>query len=243
MENNKTREVKIFPRDINTNQKKSEPGGSVIEPGGSLLKKNEFTMILIAALVVTALVFFFFFRGSSKPQAVEQAPEPVPTNETDQVVQGFEDRISALEVSLAKLASSSIQNKKQVPSRAVSALDARITRIEKEVNLTLATLVERVDKFEGRLNKLAVVASTPPVKSGVKPKVRAKKPAVAAQTPSAPEKKVEQPKKTGQFHTVQKGETLWSISQKYKTTVAAICKLNNLTPEDQIYSGSKLLVK
>ncbi|KZE64207.1 hypothetical protein AWM68_13980 [Fictibacillus phosphorivorans] len=32
----------------------------------------------------------------------------------------------------------------------------------------------------------------------------------------------------GKVHKVQKGETLWSISKKYKTTVAAIQKLNNL---------------
>lgn len=232
---------KIFSRDNNTNQKKNEPGVSAIGPGGSLLKKNEFTMILVAALVVTALVFFFFFRGSSKPQAVEQ--EPVSANGTEQVAPGFEARISALEISLAKLASSSVQNENRVSSRAVSDLDARITRIETAVNLKLAPLIERVDKLEGRLNKLAVVASTPP------PKPAVKKTAVPAPTPApgkkvqVKKKKIEKSKQTGQFHTVQKGETLWSISQKYKTTVAAIRKLNNLTPEDNIYPGSNLLVK
>ena len=50
-------------------------------------------------------------------------------------------------------------------------------------------------------------------------------------------------KKTNQFHTVQKGETLWSISQKHKTSVEAIRKLNNLTPEDKIHPGSNLLVR
>lgn len=72
LENNKTREVKIFPRDINTNQKKSEPGVSFKEPGGSLLKKNEFTMILIAALVVTALVFFFFSGDHPSPRLLNR---------------------------------------------------------------------------------------------------------------------------------------------------------------------------
>ena len=60
--------------------------------------------------------------------------------------------------------------------------------------------------------------------------------------PSIAPKKGEQGLKARQFHTVQKGETMWDISQKYKTTVATIRKLNNLSPEDKIYPGSNLLV-
>lgn len=66
----------------------------------------------------------------------------------------------------------------------------------------------------------------------------------------APEKKVQvakktadKPEKTNQFHTVQKGETLWSISQKYNTNVVSIRKLNNLAPEDKIHPGTNLLVR
>ncbi|WP_320040365.1 LysM domain-containing protein [uncultured Desulfobacter sp.] len=234
---------------IETNQKKKEPGVSAIGQGPSLLKKNEFTMIIIAALAVTVLVFFFFFRGSSKQNSSKSVA--VSAKERDQVAPGFEDRISALEISLAKIASASGQNENQAALRAVSDLNERITRVETAVNLKLDTLIERVGKLEGRLNKLAVAASTPPPKPVVKPKPETKKPAAPA-TPPVPEKKVQvvkkkaktsKPKKTSQFHTVQKGETLWSISQKYKTNVAAIRRLNNLTPEDKIYVGTNLLVK
>lgn len=230
-----------------TNQKKNEPGASVFGSGTSLLKKNEFTMIIIAALVVTALVFFFLFRGSSTQESSEQGA--VLTNGEDPIAPGFEDRISALEISLAKIASSSGRNENQAVSRAMSDLDGRITRIETAVNLKLDTLIERVDKLESRLRKIAVVASTPPQKIAVKPEPKVKKPALAPKKKVQVTKekvdtpKAETPKKTGQFHTVQKGETLWSISQKYETSVAAIRKLNNLTPEDKIYPGSNLLVK
>ncbi|NWH05181.1 LysM peptidoglycan-binding domain-containing protein [Desulfobacter latus] len=231
-----------------TTPQKNEPGVSALEPGTSLLKKNEFTMIIMAALLVTALVFFFFFKGASTPENSEQ--DAVLTKGEDQVSQiapGFEDRISALEISLAKIASSS-------GSQVVSNLDERITRIETAVHLKLDTLFERVnkldtltermDKLEGRLSKLAVIASTPPPKNVGKPEPKVKKPAVAPKKKvQVTKKKAVTPKKTGQFHTVQKGETLWSISQKYNTTVAAIRKLNNLTPEDKIYPGSNLLVK
>jgi LysM repeat protein len=30
------------------------------------------------------------------------------------------------------------------------------------------------------------------------------------------------------YHTVQKGDTLWNISQRYNTTVDAVQKLNNM---------------
>ena len=230
-----------------TNQKKNEPGVSAFESGTSLLKKNEFTMIIIAALVVTVLVFFFLFRGSSTQESSEQGA--VLTKGEDQIAPGFEDRISALEISLAKIASSSGRNENQVASRAVSDLDERIRRIETAVNLKLDTLIERVDKLEGRLNKLAVVALTPPQKTVVNPEPKVKKPVLAPKKKvqvtkkKAVNPKAEKPKKTGQFHTVQKGETLWSISQKYKISVAAIRKLNDLAPEDKIYPGSNLLVR
>jgi len=244
MKKNSPSESKIYNTGKETNQKKNEPGVSAIEQGTSLLKKNEFTMILIAALAVTALVFFFFFRGSSIQESGEQ--KAVSTKGEDQVAPGFEDRISALEISLAKIASSSDRNEKQTASRAVSDLDERMTRIETAVNLKLDTLIERVVKLEGRLSKLTVVASTPTQKAVATPKPTVKKPAPVT-TPKkkvqVTKKKVVKPKKTNQFHTVQKGETLWSISQKYKISVATIRKLNNLTPNDKLYPGSNLLVR
>jgi LysM repeat protein len=242
-------ESKIYNPSKETNPKKNAPGVSAMAQGTSLLKKNEFTMIIIAALAVTALVFFFFFTGSSTQESNKSGTVSIKGQEP--VAPGFEDRISALEISLAKIASASVQNENQAPSRAVSDLNDRMTRVESAVNLKLDTLIERVGKLENRLNKLAVVASTPPPKPVAKPKPKVKKPAPV----SAPKKqvqvakkktekpKVEKKKKTGQFHTVQKGETLWSISQKYKTNVAAIRKLNNLTPEDKIYPGTNLLVR
>jgi len=43
-------------------------------------------------------------------------------------------------------------------------------------------------------------------------------------------------------HTVLPGETVWLISQKYGTTVAAIAQANNLANPNLIYSGQKLLI-
>lgn len=233
----------IFNPDKNTSYKENESRRSAMESGGSLLKKNEFTMILLAALGITALVFFFFFWGSSTPPKDET--HSVSSAEPEQIVPDIEARISSLEVSLAKLSSSSASHENQSVSRAVSILDARVTRIETAVNLKLDTLIERVGKLEGQLNKPAVVLPAPPPKSAVKPNPEVKKPVspVSEKKVQPAKKKAVQPKAASQFHTVQKGETLWSISQKYKTTVPVIRKLNKMTPEDKIYPGSNLLVK
>lgn len=44
------------------------------------------------------------------------------------------------------------------------------------------------------------------------------------------------------IHTVQSGDTLWKIAQKYGTTIDAIIKANNLDPAKYLYIGQKLTI-
>jgi membrane-bound lytic murein transglycosylase D len=44
------------------------------------------------------------------------------------------------------------------------------------------------------------------------------------------------------FHTVQRGDTVWSIAQAYQVDTKTILKLNNLTRSGRIYPGQKLIV-
>lgn len=46
----------------------------------------------------------------------------------------------------------------------------------------------------------------------------------------------------GTWHTIVSGDTLWSLAQRYGTTVAQLKQWNNLS-SDAIYAGQKLLVK
>lgn len=39
------------------------------------------------------------------------------------------------------------------------------------------------------------------------------------------------------MHTVQPGDTLWSIAQKYNVTVEELVKFNNLPLPDQLFVG------
>ncbi|MCR5723726.1 MAG: M23 family metallopeptidase [Treponema sp.] len=43
-------------------------------------------------------------------------------------------------------------------------------------------------------------------------------------------------------HVVQKGETLYSLSRQYKTTVADICKANNIADGSSVKAGQKLVI-
>jgi len=47
---------------------------------------------------------------------------------------------------------------------------------------------------------------------------------------------------SGKTHTVKKGETLYSISRKYKITVQQLKKSNNLSG-NTISIGQKLIIK
>jgi len=44
-------------------------------------------------------------------------------------------------------------------------------------------------------------------------------------------------------HTIKSGDTLYSISKKYNTTVDKLCKLNNMKPTDILDLGRKIKVK
>lgn len=63
----------------------------------------------------------------------------------------------------------------------------------------------------------------------------------AKPTPVTPAAKP-QPTAVGQYYTVQPKETLWGISQKFKTTVDALKKLNGMTTND-LKIGQQLRIK
>ena len=46
-----------------------------------------------------------------------------------------------------------------------------------------------------------------------------------------------------EYYTVKKGDTLSAIAKKYKTTVTALKKLNNIKDVNKIYAGEKIRIK
>jgi membrane-bound lytic murein transglycosylase D len=45
------------------------------------------------------------------------------------------------------------------------------------------------------------------------------------------------------LHTVRRGDTLWRIASLYRTSVSALCALNQISPNTTIYPGTRLTVR
>jgi len=191
----------------------------------SLLKKNEFALIVLGALLLTIIIFFLFFR-SSDPQTV-----PVKKSVSGTSFSDIEKRIGQIEQVL-QIQKDSDQTSPGKISKRVPVLDPveeRLTRLETAFLVKFNSLIERMGKIENNISLL---------KKRSAPKVTPK------QKVSIPVKKaVKKEKKTAMFHTVQKGETLYSISKKYKATIAALRKLNNLSANAKIYPGDNILIR
>lgn len=46
-----------------------------------------------------------------------------------------------------------------------------------------------------------------------------------------------------QVHTVQRGDTLWRIANAYRTSVSALCALNQISPSTILHPGTRLTVR
>ncbi len=220
-------ESKIPTTKTNTNKKRESdlPGGNK-KPDLSLFRKNEFTLIIFGALLLTLIVFFLFFRSSSpKTESVEK-------NDSKTAFAALELRIEKLENTLTnQLAPAQSSNggdaAKELPE--IDPLQDRVSRLEAAFSVKFDSLIERMGTIEKNISllKQAKIAAEP-----VKPKTK------------QPVKKTVKKEKAGSmFHTVQKGETLYSISKKYSTSVAELKKLNNLSATAKIYPGNNILIR
>jgi len=116
----------------------------------------------------------------------------------------------------------------------VVALEQRIARLEKqipELQGKISTpgpdlgLVQRLDTLTQKVEALE------------KPKQPAPEPKAKPSTPSKPAASAEK-----KYHTVQKGDTLYGISKKYGIGVGELRKLNNLSADQSLRTGQKLMV-
>ena len=96
------------------------------------------------------------------------------------------------------------------------------TQFDKDKDALEEELRKIEEKYEKKSEKVETAKAQPQVKpdSPQKPKLAAKK----------------------QYHTVSRGETLYSISRKYKVSVSELCRLNNLKQTQHVQAGQKLLI-
>ncbi len=211
----------------------------VVRP--SVLKKNELPLIIGGALLVTMVVFFLFFRSSGSDDASHAAAK--------ETIAKLEQKIEALETTIAEMKGAQDSGEQgpgmssDVLKKDLARMEHNLDRMETSVTLKMDSLIGRMADLESRLKSIKTAPE--PVKAAPvkKPVATAKSPEKKAAAPPVKKAAVAKPAKKDMFHTVKKGDTLWSISQKYKTTVPAILKLNQMAPGDPIYPGTNLLIR
>jgi LysM repeat protein len=123
----------------------------------------------------------------------------------------------------------------------VGSLEQKITALEKQQAALQARIpAEGADSvLAGKLDQLAQrveALEKRPAAAAEKPK------AAAAEKPKAAAKEKSAASSGKKTHTVQKGETIYGISKKSGITPAELRKLNNLSDDDALKPGQKLIL-
>ncbi len=194
----------------------------------SFFKKNEFIVIITAALVITAVIFFLFFRSpDSKSDIDAQKDAGVSFND-------FAQRLEAIEHILkVKKGVEADPDQIEESMNQIEDIEKRVARIESILSVKLEPLTQRLSRAEKTILSLKKGVSKAIVNKGPEPELdMAVKTSVKKAVGKIPA-----------FHTVQKKETLYSISRKYNTTIAKLRQLNKLSKNGIIYPGDKLMLR
>jgi LysM repeat protein len=106
-------------------------------------------------------------------------------------------------------------------------------QIQEKVDSLTRNLNERLSHLEKDINQIKEEATS------VRRKAEVTQP--AEQTLTAPPRLLTKPGAT-RSHTVGPGDTLYRIALRYGLSVEALCRLNNLRPDQSIRIGQKLSV-
>lgn len=95
-----------------------------------------------------------------------------------------------------------------------------------ETDRSVTALTERMDKLTQRMDQVEKRFASVAAKTETPYAIQRKPPSLAER----------------RYHEVRPGENLYRIAIKYGISVDELCRLNNITPEQVIHSGQKLLV-
>jgi LysM repeat protein len=192
-------------------------------------EKSKLPLIIILLGVVFLVVLFFIFNprppktGQPDPDVIDArlALLEKQINEIDRI----KEKIEAMDFRLNTDAVSSVDIDKltgaiQANAAAVSQMDKKIGQLETELQQT-------AEKIKAQPAARAPQKSPP----AATPEVSSKKPPVEARSGNGLI-----------YHTVQKGDTLYRLSQKYGISVAKLQELNNMGQGTELFPGKQLIV-
>ncbi len=200
----------------------------------SILKKSELSLIFLGASIITLIVFFIFFRpsvsnnpGNSQKTANIQALE--------KRIAGLEEFINANKARILSNASVTTPNN---PS--IASYQARVKRVEAALSVKFDALTERLNTMDKKIRILSRQINREAKTNKIVTKNKTRRIKAFKHIPL---KKGKIKRQRSIFHTVKKGDTLYSISKKYNITINRLRKLNKLSQNSIIYTGDTLLIK
>ena len=175
------------------------------------------------------------------------APEPLPPNPSQEAAAGATvERVAKLEKDVGQLILRMVTLEKEL--QAVGNKAGSITKLS-ELSASVAALQERLDAaaLNSRLNALENKRSEPDqaTPAPAKPQVQAPQPPAPQPKAQAPPAKPEpgaSPAKKQQVYTVKRGDTLYTVSVRYKVRMADILKWNKMKKGDVLKVGQKLVL-
>ncbi len=172
------------------------------------------TLILGAmGILVVALMIALFTRGGSELKKEDLAEL--------QSRQGLlDEKLTRLEKALIPLVEEGVRRADL--ARHEAELDELVKRMERSMKF----LTIRVEKLTEDVNMIKNGSASPSRETG--------SPFTIQRMPLSFGKET--------YHMVRPGDTLYKIAQQYGTSVEELCRLNNTTPGNVIYSGQRLLV-
>lgn len=217
---------------IKPNTKKPNHKGKKTE--SSMLKKSELSLILLGASLLTLIVFFIFF----KPSVNKSSDHPENTAN----IQALEKRIAGIEefihTNKAHILSDSSITSGHSPS--MDSYQIRVARVEAALSVKFDALTKKLDTMNKKIINLSkqinhkAKANKTASKKTIK-KIKAIK--------HIPREKSRTKKQRSIFHTVKKGDTLYSISKKYNIKLGRLRELNKLSKKSIIHPGDTMLIK
>ena len=106
--------------------------------------------------------------------------------------------------------------------------EAELQQLILDLDKSGRSLAEQVDEISKKLGGVEPGKPTAPAR------VKATAPRTTTEKPVSAEKE--------RYHSVHRGETLYRIARQYGISVRELCRLNNISPNQAIYPGQKLLV-
>ena len=132
-----------------------------------------------------------------------------------------------------------LQSKLANLEQKTSSLEKQITELQGKVS-TLGPDPALLQQLDALTQKVEALEKQPAAGIKAKPSTPSKPAAETKAMSPAPSKPAASTEK--QYHTVQKGDTLYRISKKYKISVEDLRKLNNLSENQALRAGQKLQV-